>query len=171
VVDNFWPEIADSITVIERLSEEEDFPKATLAAALASKCFYHLEEYSLALRLALGSGEYFDVSSKSEYVDTLISSCIDEYIKYRIACENGDDATIDDRMVAIVEEMFERCFQEGALIICSLLNPPSLPAVCPVQAHSIKLWELHWSLDDLIWLRSLFYGQQTSLKLSLSALM
>ena len=41
-----------------------------------AQCFYHLEEYDDALRLALGSGAYFDINSKSEYVDTMIGPWI-----------------------------------------------------------------------------------------------
>ena len=52
IVDLFWAEIAESVDVIEGLSEEEDFGKRELAAAVASKCFYHLEDYDEALRLA-----------------------------------------------------------------------------------------------------------------------
>ena len=36
-------------------------------------------EYNDALRLALCAGQYLDISTKSEYVDTIIAKCIDEY--------------------------------------------------------------------------------------------
>lgn len=39
---------------------------------LLPQCFYHLEEYDDALRLALGAGQYFDINSKSQYTDTII---------------------------------------------------------------------------------------------------
>ncbi len=41
----------------------------------SAQCFYHLELYEDALRLALGAGQYFDVNTKSEYVDTMIGEC------------------------------------------------------------------------------------------------
>ena len=72
VVDNHWAEICDSLPLIEELSEDESFPAADLASAIASKCFYHLQEYNDSLRLALNAGKYFDTSVKSEYVDTLL---------------------------------------------------------------------------------------------------
>lgn len=61
-----------------------------LAAAVASRCFFHLEEYDDALRLALGAGPHFDVSASSStrspaenlYVDTLVSKCIGEFLLY-----------------------------------------------------------------------------------------
>jgi 26S proteasome regulatory subunit N2 len=81
------------------------------------KVFYHLEELDDALRYALGAGPKFDVTSGSEYVQTLLSKCIDEYIRLRVAAyENKEDAAaaaaIDPRLVAIVERMFEKCFTE-----------------------------------------------------------
>ena len=38
-------EIADFIEKIESLSEDEGFRHKELAAAVASRCFYHLEDY------------------------------------------------------------------------------------------------------------------------------
>ena len=82
-----------------------------------NKVFYHLEELDDALRYALGAGPKFDVTSGSEYVQTLLSKCIDEYIRLCVAAyENKEDATktqaIDPRLVAIVERMFDKCFTE-----------------------------------------------------------
>lgn len=115
VVDQYWCEISSSIPLIESLSEDDSFSKKGLAAAIASKCFFHLEEYSDALRLALAAGQYFDVNSHSEYVDSMVSRCIDEYTALRIEAEEGggDVKDIDPRMEAVVERMFERCFTDG----------------------------------------------------------
>ena len=101
----------------ETLYEDESFPSRELAAVVASKVFYHLEELDDALRYALGAGPKFDVTSGSEYVQTLLSKCIDEYIRLRVAAyENKEDAAaaaaIDPRLVAIVERMFDKCFTE-----------------------------------------------------------
>jgi len=101
----------------ETLYEDESFPSRELAAVVASKVFYHLEELDDSLRYALGAGPKFDVNSASEYVQTLLSKCIDEYIRLCVAAyENKEDATktqaIDPRLVAIVERMFDKCFTE-----------------------------------------------------------
>ena len=80
LVDRFWPEIATAIPRIETLYEDDSFQRRDLAAVVASKVFYHLEELDDALKYALGAGELFDVSDKSEYVETLVAKCIDEYI-------------------------------------------------------------------------------------------
>jgi 26S proteasome regulatory subunit N2 len=39
------------------LSEDTSFPAADLAAAIASKCFFHLQSYNDSLKLALSSGK------------------------------------------------------------------------------------------------------------------
>lgn len=104
---------------------------------------------------ALGAGELFDVTSKSEFVETLIGTsrkesffvlrrilrdlspfnaslyppvsqsnpsefpflpeakCIDEYVKLRVAQTKDGATEIDSRLEAIVERMFDRCFQSG----------------------------------------------------------
>lgn len=113
VVDQYWAEIANALPLIEALSEDETFPAHELAAAVASKCFYHLEEYNDGLRLALAAGKYFDINEKSEYVDTLLSKCIDEYNQLREAQASGEEVTIDPRMEYIIEQMFQRCYNDG----------------------------------------------------------
>ena len=118
VVDQHWAEVAAVVPLIEALSEDDGFPARELAAAVASKCFFHLEEYSDALRLALGAGDYFDVSSKTEYVSTMVSKCIDQYTAQRTAAATGeaqaeDAEEMDPRMEGIVERMFERCYADG----------------------------------------------------------
>lgn len=118
VVDQHWAEVAAVVPLIEELSEDELFPARELAAAVASKCFFHLEEYSDALRLALGAGKYFDVSAKTEYVSTMVSKCIDQYTAQRTAAvgvvdEELEEEEMDPRMEGIVERMFERCYADG----------------------------------------------------------
>lgn len=83
VVDVHWAEVCESLPLIEELSEDTDFDGHELAAAVASRCFYHLQEYNDSLRLALSAGRYFVISVKSEYTDTLIAKCIDEYTALR----------------------------------------------------------------------------------------
>ena len=69
IVDLHWTEICDHLATIEELSEDTSFSGAELAAAIASKCFYYLQEYDDALRLGLSSGKYFNVSERSEYIE------------------------------------------------------------------------------------------------------
>mmetsp|Transcript_44931 Transcript_44931/g.71754 ORF Transcript_44931/g.71754 Transcript_44931/m.71754 type:complete len:969 (+) Transcript_44931:186-3092(+) len=109
VLDEHWAEAADSIALIEELSEDDAFHAKELAAFVASKIFYHLEEYDDSLRLALASGSYFDVGSTGEYQVTIVGKCIDKYIALRL-----EDATIDPRLESIVEGMFQKCYALGS---------------------------------------------------------
>lgn len=121
VIDVHWAEICSALPLIEALSEESDFPAADLAAAIASKCFYHLQEYRDAVRLAMCAGQYLDISVKSEYVDTILAHCIDEYKALRLLQHGGhqqeqqqdpSSVQIDPRMEAVIEQMFLRCYRD-----------------------------------------------------------
>jgi 26S proteasome regulatory subunit N2 len=114
IVDVFWAEIADSISSIESLYEDEKFESRELAALIASKVFYHLGEYNDSLTYALGAGNFFDVHSQDEYVETLVAKCIDQYIQQRMALSDGkaEAKPIDPRLEAVVEKMFDRCFRD-----------------------------------------------------------
>ncbi|OTF78663.1 26S proteasome non-ATPase regulatory subunit 1-like protein, partial [Euroglyphus maynei] len=119
VVDEFWPEISDVIGKIEVLYEDECFSHRKLAALVASKVYYHLGSFEDSLTYALGAGELFNVHAISEYVDTIISKCIDHYMKLRVAnamlsASNSKESLqpIDPRLEDIVNRMFQRCFDD-----------------------------------------------------------
>jgi len=114
IVNEFWAEISASISKIEILYEDETFKARQLAALVASKVYFHLEQYDEAMNYALGAGKLFDVSHSSEYVDTIVAKCIDQYIKQRveqIEDKEGNKIEIDKRLENIVLGMFDRCFQ------------------------------------------------------------
>ena len=46
--------------------EEESFPEKQLAASIASKVFYYLQEHDEALRLALEAGDRFDIMTENQ---------------------------------------------------------------------------------------------------------
>ena len=115
VVDIHWAEICESLPDIEALSEDTSFVGAELAAGLASKCFFHLQDYNDSLRLAFSAGPYFDIHEKCEYVDILLSKCIDEYTELRLQQEADKDASkvvIDPRMENVIEQLFDRCYRD-----------------------------------------------------------
>lgn len=56
----------------EELYDDEQFQWRQLAASVASKVFYHLEELDDSLKYALGAGDLFNINKRNEYVDTLI---------------------------------------------------------------------------------------------------
>ncbi|XP_035217424.1 26S proteasome non-ATPase regulatory subunit 1-like [Stegodyphus dumicola] len=114
IVDVFWPEISEAIQKIETLSENEVFSSRQLAALVASKVYYHLGSFEDSVFYALGAGDLFDVNHSSEYVETIISKCIDQYTKLRVHnAESTEQQVIDNRLEAIVNRMFQRCFQDG----------------------------------------------------------
>ncbi|KAE8717553.1 26S proteasome non-ATPase regulatory subunit 1-like protein B [Hibiscus syriacus] len=116
-VDQFWPEISTSVPIIESLYEDEEFGQhqRQLAALLVSKVFYYLGELNDSLSYALGAGPLFDVSEDSDYVHTLLSKAIDEYVSLRSkAAESSDEsAKVDPRLEAIVERMLDKCIVDG----------------------------------------------------------
>jgi len=109
-----WSEIAPHIEKIETLYEDESFVNRDLAAVVASKVFYHLEELDQALMYALGAGSLFDVDQASEYVQTLVAKALDEYVRLRSeAFDVKEEPKVDPRLEGIVERMFERCYADG----------------------------------------------------------
>lgn len=115
IVDEFWPEISESIEKIEMLHEDRAFTENKLAGIVASKVFYHLGSFEDALTYALGAGEFFDVNSRNEYTETIIAKCIDFYIAQRVAyIDNPKEAKpVDVRLEAIVNRMIQRCLDDG----------------------------------------------------------
>jgi 26S proteasome regulatory subunit N2 len=117
VVDYCWHEIANYLPEIQDLALNTDYQYHELAAYLASQVHYHLENYKEALMLALESGAKFDISLKSDFVQTLVSHCINQYISAEVQNYNArtseDRIEISDKMKYVVEKMFERCFADG----------------------------------------------------------
>eukprot|EP00124_Ichthyophonus_hoferi_P002517 Ihof_evm11s174 gene=Ihof_evmTU11s174 len=110
IVDIFWAEIADHITKIEVLYKDTTFPERELAALIVSKVYYHLGEFDDSLTYALGAGSLFQLNTKSQYVEKIISKCIDQYIALRIKQSEGTDEVImDPRLENVVDHMFEGC--------------------------------------------------------------
>ncbi|KAG0327315.1 proteasome regulatory particle base subunit [Dissophora globulifera] len=115
LVDQFWAEISDAVSKIEIMYEDAEFKDRQLAALVASKVYYHLGEFEDSLNFALGAGSLFDLSLKSEYVDTIVSKCIDKYISLRVQeqQEPSNAEPMDPRLKDVVEKMFDRCYQDS----------------------------------------------------------
>ncbi|KAI9310565.1 armadillo-type protein [Dichotomocladium elegans] len=111
LVNEFWAEIAESVAKIEILYENPQFSQRELAALVASKVYYHLGELDDSVTYALGAGKFFNLSEKSEYVETIISKCIDKYIDLRTR-QLDEEEHIDDGLKNIVERMFQRCIDD-----------------------------------------------------------
>lgn len=119
-VDTCWAEISEVVSAMfvyfqliffpsAELAANSTFPNPQLASLVCSKVFFHLGQLDESLKYALGANELFDVTKKNDnYVDTLLAKCIDTYIQVSQAQE-----TVDNRLAAIVERMFERCYADG----------------------------------------------------------
>ncbi|EGR26895.1 proteasome regulatory complex component protein, putative [Ichthyophthirius multifiliis] len=123
VVDSNWAELAEHLTDMqkkkknikkfkkqsENLYDDLNFPRRDLAYSLASKVYFCLEEYEESLNLALESGSYFQITEKSQYVEVLVSTCIEKYIEHR---KSGQDSKLNEKYTEIVEKMFTKCIRE-----------------------------------------------------------
>lgn len=114
IVEEFWAEISDVITKIEELCENDSFRHRDLSSLVASKVYYHLGAFEDSVMYALGAGELFNVNGHSEYIETTIAKCIDLYTQLRVkGAENlSEEVKIDERLVAVVNKMFQRCFED-----------------------------------------------------------
>jgi 26S proteasome regulatory subunit N2 len=121
-VGTLWHEVAESLPELETIAEDLDLPLAMrqTAAAVASRVFFHLEEPSQALRLALEAGEaHFDLSTKTPYVERLVSAALDAYVKERRRLLEDDTAGGDeavgipmDQLQGMVHRLIETCCAE-----------------------------------------------------------
>ncbi|KAH7126919.1 armadillo-type protein [Dendryphion nanum] len=79
-IDLLWPEVAGSVSQIEALYEDESFPERELAALVAAKVYYQLQEYNESMVFALGAGKHFDLHHDGEFEETILAKCLDTYI-------------------------------------------------------------------------------------------
>lgn len=106
-VDTLWHEVAECLPDLEAIAEDLEAPAEMRqrAAAVASRVFFHLEEPTQALRLALEAGEdYFDVSqaATTPYVERLVAAALDAYVQERrrlVADE--DEVAVPSKRISI----------------------------------------------------------------------
>ena len=114
VVDQLWAEIANNLVDLQELFDDSSFPNRNLAALVISKVYYNLGDFSSAVTYALCAGVEFDVDEKSQYVETIVSHCIDLYI-----AESSKTYTTervlqpDKRLLAVFEHMVHKCLASG----------------------------------------------------------
>lgn len=115
VVDQLWSEVANSIIDIEELYEDESFKDRKLAALVASKVYYNLGDYTSAVKFALVAEDEFKIDESSEYVETIISKAIDQYIALKKSEFNGEEVQIPKQLTAIFEKMLKKAIGAGDL--------------------------------------------------------
>ncbi|EAW10315.1 proteasome regulatory particle base subunit RPN2 [Aspergillus clavatus NRRL 1] len=84
-IDLLWTEVVDAIPQIEALYEDESFPERELAALVAAKVYYNLQEYNESMVFALGAGKLFKLENGGEFEETIIAKCIDTFISLSAA--------------------------------------------------------------------------------------
>ena len=60
----------------EALCEDESFPERELAALVAAKVYYHLQEYNESMVFALAAGKLFNLDSGDEFEETIICTSL-----------------------------------------------------------------------------------------------
>jgi len=97
IVDTHWHEVAEALPLLEEWSEGDEGSDALkrTSAAVASRVFFHLEEPTQALRLALQAGpQYFDVSKEREqspYEERLVAAALDAYVKAKAPSDEDEE--------------------------------------------------------------------------------
>lgn len=56
----------------EALYEDESFPNRELAALVAAKIYYQLQEYDESMVFALGAGKLFNLERQGEFEETIV---------------------------------------------------------------------------------------------------
>ncbi|KAK3178157.1 hypothetical protein OEA41_000290 [Lepraria neglecta] len=79
-IDSLWTEVVGSVGEVEALYEDPQFPERELAALVAAKVYYNLQEYDESMGFAIAAGKLFDLDHEGEFEDTIISKCVDTYI-------------------------------------------------------------------------------------------
>ncbi|EGV60172.1 proteasome regulatory particle base subunit [Yamadazyma tenuis] len=111
VVDQLWAEIANNITDLEELYEDESFEKRSLAALIISKVYYNLGDFDSSVKYSLAAGDEFDIDEQSQYIETIVSQCINLYTSLAQKKFENESVVIDKQLTAIFERMLLKCIK------------------------------------------------------------
>jgi len=68
----YFRSAANSVRHSEALYEDESFPERELAALVAAKVYYQLQEYNESMVFALGAGKLLDIHKAGEFEETIL---------------------------------------------------------------------------------------------------
>ncbi|KAF2198089.1 26S proteasome-like protein regulatory subunit rpn2 [Delitschia confertaspora ATCC 74209] len=122
-IDLLWPEVAGSVSQIEALFEDESFPERELAALVASKVYYQLQEYNESMVFALGAGKLFDIHHTGEFEETILAKCLDTYIALSAAHNAPNQANTANQQSPQLTTSFPPNAQGSASTAASLASP------------------------------------------------
>lgn len=89
---------------------------------MASKVYYHLQEYNESMAFALGAGKHFRLDRAGEFEETIISKCIDTFIALSA---NKDPTLAAAAAPAQLDTTFAQT--EGAASMSASLTSPVTP--------------------------------------------
>jgi len=115
IVDQLWAEIANNITDLEELYEDKSFEKRTLAALIISKVYYNLGDFEASVKYSLFAGDEFNIEEQSQYIETIVSQCINLYTSLSQKKYNDKTFEIDTQLTGIFEKMVEKCINSNEL--------------------------------------------------------
>ncbi|KAK5780180.1 hypothetical protein RI543_002724 [Arxiozyma heterogenica] len=115
IVDQEWPEVSNDLPDIEALYDDLSFSNRKMAALVASKVYYNLGEYDSAVKYALAAEDYFNMSEKTQYVETIVSKSIEMYIKLSTQKYESKETKkdINTKLTSIFEKMLDNCVING----------------------------------------------------------
>jgi hypothetical protein len=70
----------------EALYEDESFPERELAALVAAKVYYQLQEYNESMVFALGAGKLFDIHKAAEFEETILGKTLQSLLPVFRSC-------------------------------------------------------------------------------------
>jgi 26S proteasome regulatory subunit N2 len=115
VVDQLWAEIANNIGELEELYEDESFEKRRLAALLISKVYYNLGDFESSVKYSLYAGDEFKIEEQSQYIESIVSQCINVYSSESQRKFESPEVQIDERLTGIFDRMLEKCLKSNEL--------------------------------------------------------
>ena len=86
----------------EALYEDESFPERQLAALVLAKVYYHLQAYNDSMVFALAAGDLFKLDDPSEFEETIISKCVDQYIAVTAAKDTSSKRANKDQLPELI---------------------------------------------------------------------
>ena len=125
-IDSLWTEVAGSVGEIEALYEDESFPERELAALVAAKVYYNLQEYNESMVFALGAGKLFDIDKDGEFEDTIVSKCVDSYITLSASQKPEAPTSASNQALSQLTTSFPSS-TNGAASTSAVLASPTTP--------------------------------------------
>lgn len=115
-VDQLWAEIANNLNDLEEVYEDPQFEKRNLAALVISKVYYNLGDFEALVKYGLRAEKEFDLDEKSQYIETIVSQCINIYsAEARIRYLGETTDPINPQLVAVFEKMVQKCVAANEL--------------------------------------------------------